>query len=280
MGLLFNCACYRALSAFPVTPASALIDPRTLSLEPNAFPPSGKNEKKLSKQTLGENSDAAVGRKLSQPFPNGYGENLRSQTQFVKVLEKSLLDKDDADVSSTDQSIVSKKNNNLKNSKLRNDKTAMSPILESKSTPENETSWKKQNLQSQNLRSYENMFHKPPKNIIENSSEMNRVTTSDSVSHHRPKPKNSRRNKSQNEHFYENVPLGDSRSTPNETFEKTDETKPCPPFGMPPTSNLTSQENSTSNLERSPAVQQSTVYLALQKKNSKGKRKVISELVK
>ena len=72
----FNLFCIsRALSSFPVTPASSLIDPRTLSLEPNSYPPT-KDGKKGSKQSTGQNSEAAIGRKLSQPFPNGYGEIL------------------------------------------------------------------------------------------------------------------------------------------------------------------------------------------------------------
>ncbi|CAK8674741.1 unnamed protein product [Clavelina lepadiformis] len=82
----------------PIKPASASIDPRTLSLEPNSFLQTNKsvspNDKKNSKQTLGKQSDAAVGRKLSQPFPNGiaYNTNSQSQTQLSKVVEEVLSD--------------------------------------------------------------------------------------------------------------------------------------------------------------------------------------------
>jgi len=89
------------MSSFPITPASSLIDPRTLSLEPNTYPPSPKDGKKGSKKTTGQDSEAAIGRKLSQPFPNGYGE---VSHQLHSLPEETLLDEGFAEGSTIERS--------------------------------------------------------------------------------------------------------------------------------------------------------------------------------
>ena len=63
---------------------------------------SEKDVKKKSKQVLGEHSDAAVGRKLSQPFPNGIGDKIR-QTSLNKVTEELLSDEGFAEDSTIDR---------------------------------------------------------------------------------------------------------------------------------------------------------------------------------
>nr|CAB3262484.1 uncharacterized protein LOC100179876 [Phallusia mammillata] len=76
-------------------PASSFIDPRTLSLEPNSYLPPGKDglstgsKKRLA---LGGGSDAAVGRKLSQPYPNGSSTSSPHQQALSKLVEEVVSD--------------------------------------------------------------------------------------------------------------------------------------------------------------------------------------------
>nr|XP_018668815.1 uncharacterized protein LOC100179876 isoform X3 [Ciona intestinalis] len=82
-------------SSLPVKAASSLIDPRTLSLEPNSYlkpTVDGVLDDKRSKLKLGNNSDAAVGRKLSRPFPNQPLANQQSKGQLLNVVEEVVSD--------------------------------------------------------------------------------------------------------------------------------------------------------------------------------------------
>ncbi|XP_078488823.1 uncharacterized protein LOC100179876 isoform X2 [Ciona intestinalis] len=82
-------------SSLPVKAASSLIDPRTLSLEPNSYlrpTVDGSVDDKRSKLKLGNNSDAAVGRKLSRPFPNQPLANQQSKGQLLNVVEEVVSD--------------------------------------------------------------------------------------------------------------------------------------------------------------------------------------------
>ena len=166
---------FRAMSSFPITPASSLIDPRTLSLEPNAHLPVGKDSQKDSKQTLGENSDAAVGKKLSQPFPNGIENTTRSQNQLNVLPEEPLPDEGFAEGSTIERPIKAevqgllfgiseKKHQN----KSENEQYYINVDL-SKKTDEKEQNINENNVelrQNASVNSYENFIPKQTEKIV------------------------------------------------------------------------------------------------------------------
>lgn len=155
---------FRALSAFLVTPASSLIDPRTLSLEPNTFLSTPKDNKKVSKQILGENSDAAVGRKLSQPFPNRLVENMSQLVQLSKLSEETLPDEGFAEGSSLERPLIQAPIGNPTCSKSKpviSNVVSKASVTDRRTSGQRESFRTKQNFQRQNSGSYKNSSQKP-----------------------------------------------------------------------------------------------------------------------
>ena len=214
---------FRALSSFPVTPASSLIDPRTLSLEPNLYPPQSKDNKKGSKPTAEQNSEAAIGRKLSQPFPNGYGEILHP---LHSLPEEEVTESNTVELNKTDQ-IPAFFNSGGSNSSpkdikrpsyenvdfLKENKTFAAPTGERFSTPTNEK-------QADN--GYANTTIGQTRKVFQSKFE-NSVANSSYTPNYfdTPKLKQRRtRDRIDDRHQYENCLPKDASSAQNSTLQK------------------------------------------------------------